>query len=298
MQKKRLLWLVIGLVAMAEGAVLVYDRQREPEFRGKKLSEWLDLLPPRDRTPPPDAEDAIRHIGRAAVPSLLNWMTYDPSTLTSVFTDEEEMVEKLTRAAQALYAFRILGTNAACAIPALKRFIDLPGNEGSAMGAIKALGYIGRPALPVLEGVLTNHYPGHMRSDAAEAIGRMETNGRPAIPLLLKCINDPDQRVESEALWALGRMKLEPSILAPILMRRLEHTNAVTRSRTIDLVLKMGANESSPRPHLQNLLTNESYVVRELATNTMRSVATNPPRLRRRQAPPRVPQTNSQPERP
>src|SRR5260221_5739239 len=106
MRKKRVLWLVVGLVALAEMAVLVCDQQREPEYRRKPLSEWLDLLPPSQRTAPPDAQDAIRHIGRAAVPSLLNWMTYDPSTLMSVFTDEEEIVEKMRRGAQALYAFR------------------------------------------------------------------------------------------------------------------------------------------------------------------------------------------------
>ena len=66
---------------------LMWPREKEPEYQGKKLSYWL-FRPPRPPFSEPAApaeaiasETALRHIGTNAIPCLLKWLSYEPSPL-------------------------------------------------------------------------------------------------------------------------------------------------------------------------------------------------------------------------
>src|SRR6185436_9207850 len=82
----------IGLVAVivvAIGAVVFWPRPKEPEYQGKKLSEWLEIcrydrLPKYGNPAVPEeqlrvAVKAIRQIGTNALPWLMRWAFYKPS---------------------------------------------------------------------------------------------------------------------------------------------------------------------------------------------------------------------------
>ena len=125
-RRKYVLLLAIGLVLIGAVAV-VLKPEREPEYAGKRLSEWVETAviesswssaivlsvpsPPSRNSPfgtnPPslvvpfsgpsrrvltsEAEDAIRHIGTNAVPYLVNWVAYDPPSL------QTELLELMNR---------------------------------------------------------------------------------------------------------------------------------------------------------------------------------------------------------
>src|SRR5690242_9922901 len=66
---------IVGLVAIAVVvlvAVAVWPGEREPEYQGKKLSEWLEM----QEKYPAEAAHAVRAIGTDAVPFLVRWADY------------------------------------------------------------------------------------------------------------------------------------------------------------------------------------------------------------------------------
>src|SRR4051812_45650123 len=82
MRKPRVYLILVGLLLAGGVVALVFDRAREPEYGGKKLSEWVTSLEAFHRSDDPvrkEAEEAIRHIGPRAVPYLVHWLCWEPS---------------------------------------------------------------------------------------------------------------------------------------------------------------------------------------------------------------------------
>src|SRR5712691_1235226 len=81
MRKRRfcLILVVVG-VALAGVLVAVCRREREPEYGGKRLSEWVLVMrsPGYTTQESPQAEKAILQIGSNAVPYLVKWIRYEP----------------------------------------------------------------------------------------------------------------------------------------------------------------------------------------------------------------------------
>src|SRR4051812_12829515 len=70
--KRRVVRIVLTGVVVVAAVVLLWPRgEREPEYQGKKLSEWIG-----DEGNPRQA-DAVRHIGTNALPFLIGWIRYE-----------------------------------------------------------------------------------------------------------------------------------------------------------------------------------------------------------------------------
>ena len=68
---KRKWWIGSAALAMvAIFAVAFWPEPREPEYHGKKLSEWLTLY----NEAPKEATEAVRAMGGDVVPVLLKWI--------------------------------------------------------------------------------------------------------------------------------------------------------------------------------------------------------------------------------
>src|SRR5678816_2434558 len=65
-------WIVgfVVLVVVVLVAVAVWPGPKEPEYQGKKLSEWLEMH--NDR--PAKSTEAVRAIGTNAIPFLVRWI--------------------------------------------------------------------------------------------------------------------------------------------------------------------------------------------------------------------------------
>jgi len=84
MRKRRYFFLLLLAVAVLVAVIaFAVFLDREPEYGGKKLSEWVETYDYDyriwhfDRNEPHKADEPIRQIGTNAVPYLLRWMGYE-----------------------------------------------------------------------------------------------------------------------------------------------------------------------------------------------------------------------------
>jgi hypothetical protein len=155
--------LLLACVVAGVAAFIVWPGEREAEYQGKKLSEWLAdyqipgwaLLPP-----PPDkqAAEAVRHFETNALPWLLKWTGYQvPAWRTKLYSGFCKMPRPFRAHALERYlgphsrdpntwamrGFEILGPRASPAIPKLVGMARDPRNPEVAYRALFCLSFIG-----------------------------------------------------------------------------------------------------------------------------------------------------------
>src|SRR5256885_14250178 len=121
---------------MGISVVAFWPGEREPEYKGKKLSEWLRLAGDEKTRPQVEAANAIEHIGTNALPWLVQWVGYEPPLWHQQVAPLIDKIPRLNRWRHQLehahqqrvndsdWAFKILGPNAAPALPELARIIQ------------------------------------------------------------------------------------------------------------------------------------------------------------------------------
>ena len=115
-------------------------------------------------------------------------------------------------AACAVRAFRISGTNAACAIPAVAQLLTVTNELTVKLHAMMILSYIGLPAMPSIQEA-TRSPDAFVRALAVNGIERLGTNAGPAITNVVAALLDPDNSVRWTATNALR--KLAPDAIPP-----------------------------------------------------------------------------------
>jgi len=230
--RKRWFWVFLAVVACAVVFVVVAvaTREREPEYGGRKLSEWLPCLwwshsgnPSAKLTE--EARVAIRQIGTEAIPYLMKWMQYEPAAWKrKLYSAVNPMIKRLNPSWQfndfgreqlAEGAMRALVTLAEDryiekvtseeerVIPELTRVLNDRSASTSARRAAYALSCLGSAGLPPLLEALTNRRERDLRLYIVYRIGEMGTNARPAVPALQRALIDPERNVRDAARKAL-----------------------------------------------------------------------------------------------
>ena len=77
MKRRRTFFILLGSVASITFAMLLWPREREPEYNGVPLSEWITHFYTDGYTS--EAAEAIQHIGTNALPYLVRWIQYEKS---------------------------------------------------------------------------------------------------------------------------------------------------------------------------------------------------------------------------
>jgi hypothetical protein len=75
-KRRRIIVLVCACVVVGV-AFVVWPRERQPEYQGKKLSEWLLECSAPSPSTRVEARKAVKEIGTNAVPWLLEWLRYE-----------------------------------------------------------------------------------------------------------------------------------------------------------------------------------------------------------------------------
>jgi hypothetical protein len=230
---------VIGLLWVAAVGVLLWNTSHsgEPKYEGKTLSHWLEagLLDRSSANPPrilgpgwKRAEEAVRHLGTNAIPTLLRLLrAQDPPPPMLEMLDrlrKQSLVRvryryAMERNQKARFAFEILGTNAACAVPALIEIYDEGRSPFSQVSAAEVLGDIG---------------------PAAEA----------AIPALLRNLTNGDYYVRKTTVWAVGRIGGEPSVVVPALRGFLKDPRIDVRDAAMVSLAAFGGHARSAVPEI------------------------------------------------
>ena len=80
MRKRHVFLILLGLVIAGGIAIILSRPEREPEYGGKPLSQWVErwATPPYSGTQVDQSTDAVLHNGTNAVPYLLKWIRYEP----------------------------------------------------------------------------------------------------------------------------------------------------------------------------------------------------------------------------
>jgi hypothetical protein len=172
----------------------------DPSYGGKTLGEWLRTRMADSPELTPAAKDAIRHLGTNAIPALLKRLAYArPSycfSQTQIYTD-------------AAGGFITLGEQAEPAFPTLLKFMDGTNRDSALFSMIATYG-TGSNAIPVFIKGLTNQIT-DVRNEAADCLfeefsKKFPEQCKPAVPFLVKLVNDPDEDVRMNATNGLKQI--------------------------------------------------------------------------------------------
>ncbi|HWX22407.1 MAG TPA: HEAT repeat domain-containing protein [Candidatus Binatia bacterium] len=212
--------LLVGLLGVLGWQVF---RSREPVYEGKRLSAWLKDLDDQHPGPVNDhAIEAIRYIGRDAVPQIISSLRTRDSSLKQKllkWASEHHLVKSVYTPVsenhhRAVLACNALGPDAKPAIPALVALL----NDGYASGYVgAALGRIGPEAIVPLIGSLTNSNVS-VRVEVAHSLANFRRSDPIVVPTLIQCLNDKSSFVRSLAANSLGRIGQEPTVAIPALV--------------------------------------------------------------------------------
>ncbi|MBI2929748.1 MAG: HEAT repeat domain-containing protein [Verrucomicrobia bacterium] len=241
------LLIVIGLFLAGVVGLLIWQASgpREPVFEDRTLTRWLDhhvassaADPPYDSPGWKKADEALRHIGTNAIPTLLKMIrAKDPPPVVLrllQFAARYRWTRINYRYAQprqeeAEYAFRVLGTNAANAVPELIKIYEEAVPPSSQRSAALALGHIGRGAQAALPALFRNftHTNGDVRFYAVSAV--MHIGGEPGVvvPALTSALKDSNVNVRWNALAGLSNFGGRARSAVPDIVRMLNDPGMV-----------------------------------------------------------------------
>ena len=224
-RKRCAIWVAAGCALAALIAMLAFQTEREPEYGGRKLTEWLKLyLQSPDRfADGQEAAEAVRHIGTNALPWLLNWTDYEPPGWKMMLATNAPAAARrpgcfrsawlwlLNRPADdlnglATFGFEILGPQAGPALPEIQRRMLDWGKPWRASIAMQIYTHIEGPgSVPALVSAVVSTNA-NCRQSAAFCLATLGTNGAPAAPMLRNALNDPDPVVRRFAGTALQKL--------------------------------------------------------------------------------------------
>jgi hypothetical protein len=233
-RRRRVFIVLAACILVGIGVVAIWPQEKEPEYNGKKLSEWMQPYDLRyserrsigriDEIGQKLADDVVRHIGTNALPWMLKWIAYEPPAwkealgwivwkmpatpaawawaLRCRFPGYDP--ESYHSQAIARTAFKILGPEAVPAAPALARIARKARSEDRRSSAMYALSCIGRGALPVLTQALEDkklkHTAAHVIVNMSDA-GVDITQAMPAILMIERETTEVAKTNSSLALW-------------------------------------------------------------------------------------------------
>jgi HEAT repeat protein len=169
-------------------------------------------------------------------------------------------------------AFQMLRYSAAPAVPELAKILNSTKSPEVASRAAIALGYIGQEGMPPLLNALSDPKHPHRRA-VAQALGLLQTIGsaaEPAVPILLRCVTDPDTQVACKAIQSLGALRLQPETAFPAITNAFSSPDTEVRYWAVLYFRLLLLNHTEQTtPALRRLLADPDPRIRAEATNIL-----------------------------
>jgi hypothetical protein len=219
---RRTAFILFGALLLAAVVVVaaLLLRNDEPQYKGRNLVYWMkaNSKAPND----PDIRKAIATITTNYVHVLVRWLCQDTSPEERMEAKLPDFVRGFSLVHRFTYrnrrhmacswgAFKIAGTNAVCAIPALTEVLSSTNNTTAKVQAMLALQFIGPAALPAIRQAMTNR-DALVRGLAVENLRIMGTNAVTAVPDLIAALYDPDADFRLSVTNALR--EIAPEVLS------------------------------------------------------------------------------------
>jgi len=270
---------VVALALVASFLALVLY-QREPRYEGVSLSEWLrisiDVNSAGDSTrDSKSASEALNAMAPEALPVLEDWLATRDSKVRKVLAAlaEKQSLVRIdiehpeSRRMMAVLGFRLLGSNAAPAIPRIALLIGDPELTDSALTALQGIGLV---ASAELEATLTNSQP-NIRVSAMACLASQPFVDDPAIlAALLRMLQDSDVSVASFTVQALFRMNLHADIVRPAILKLAAQTNYLARRTAIIAFAQSRADIPLALPLYLEAMNDSDPKTRRAAVNGLR----------------------------
>jgi HEAT repeat protein len=248
MGKKRRILVAALLVVLLGGFAWWLLHPNEPFYNGKPLSVWLDIYG-LSGTYEPGRDEALRHIGTNAIPTLLQMLRAKDSPLKTKciqFLNSQHLVRiKILPASlknnEAFFAFAVLRADAKNAVPDLTQIYDEKISLESQISTAVSIGAIGPDA-------------------------------KSAIPSLLRGLTSTNERVRYSAIFALGEIHGEPETVVPELVKFLHDSNPSVSKSAVEALGKYGTNAELAVPDLTVMLNDRNPEIRVPATNALKHI--------------------------
>jgi hypothetical protein len=296
-RRRRRIVIVLAVCVLAGiGVVAFWPGEKEPEYNGKKLSEWLQAY---ELGYSNDAEErifereqkaaanAIQHIGTNALPWLLRWIAYDPPAWKEKIgrfvvkirskTVTRWYVKGYRLRFDAVQGFRVLGPNAAPAVAELERIV-----KGSRCGfgqqcAMDALGCVGKDGLSVIIAALENKKTSHTAAVCILGLSEGGVDVSSAIPALLSMDRERYKIAVAnpgfEHFYWIPHVDQNPPNIAPALINCLHHTNSAVRAEAAHALGLIGERALPAVPALKEALDVRVIALQEAALNALEKIA-------------------------
>lgn len=246
---------VLAIVALAVG--LYFQRPREFEYQGKRLTRWLDDL---DQSQPPATRDAasqaVQQMGTNIVPSLLAMLKAAPSYSKRQLASSLGQAESAHH--RALAGFQALGAQA---IAALTNYLVKP---ETAVVAAHAISQVGPDGVSPLLRALTNNNA-IIRQRVELGLESNSTGGQPLVSALIQNLRDSDDHVRAYAALALGKLNLEPGASVSALTGALQDKNSEVRSAAAESLGQFGPKATAAILPLLNVTKDKDAKVSDAA---------------------------------
>jgi hypothetical protein len=306
---RRILVVLLASGVVATLGVVVWPREKEPEYEGKRLSEWLKVMSSATDNPSTGtkewshAEWAVQHMESNAVSFLVRWIGYERpgwsrnAWVQTIFTKFPRLERSCTRrwdererlAFMSMACLRSLGPCARDAMPGLVR-LARAGCSKQRTRAMTTLEQFGQDGLERLMEILNDDLA-PARFEAAGhvlGLGRAGVDIGSAVPVILRRSAEirsspqvnpdfPPGADYSDRPFYVQQVffmqQLPPGFL-PAVVDCMRHTNGAVRLEAINLVTDWACWESDPVVSaLGGALKDPDLEVRQAATNVLKTVA-------------------------
>jgi hypothetical protein len=285
--------ILIAAVVLAVGLIwaMFPSQSREPSYQGHSLSYWAEQVDPHDPSgciiaingilvPRPQEEAAIKQIGTNAIPTILDWISYEASPFK---TKLASLVERLPhrvsrhvtfpgeeRAYRAELVFNILGPEGRAAIPELTRLARTSSDWDRVCRCLRCLHHIGTEAFPSILSLTTNG-PYLTCFAAIGTLAHYPEQAKPSIPVLLNYLDDTNHSLAGQAARVLGDLEVSWSATFPGLTNVLRSSSPEARLRAVRCVIWISTPSDIALPVLLPMLSDPDYDVRDMTTNVLQN---------------------------
>lgn len=242
-------WLITAGIVSLLAVLLAYawwpKGPREPEYRGRTLTQWLVYWDnnANDQSICDECENAIRQIGTNGLPVLLKMLEAQDAPWRVQISDwtyragfelgfENMRVNSATfRKGMAYQGFRVLGERAKTAVPDLVAMLSRCRSADDLQLIVSTLELIGPAAEPAVPVLIKISQTGHRAERIIVSIGLGEIAARPdvSVPFLASQLSDPDEIIRREAVSALGKFSTVAARVTPAIVKILEDPDHYVR---------------------------------------------------------------------
>jgi hypothetical protein len=220
MRRQNVAFLLLAALCLGIAIIAARPRNDGPVYKGETLHSWLRIYSTEDTggAQSIQASNAVMQIGTNGLPWLVKqirmgtsktWMDRVadrlPYSLARALARIRPKPEFETRFDLAAGGFKLLGTNAAPALPALRNILENTSQPNTAATALFACAQIGKDAVPIFTEIITNtQHPRRLEALAVLQSTHLHTNNSEFIRVVGLCTSDPDPNIASLAKSVVG----------------------------------------------------------------------------------------------